>query len=113
MSFLLCAASGDEGDKLHAARQQLPLLPVHVVARHARVHTPPHRTPHRSGAALPPRQPAAAPELNIGPLQLPQSNGSGSMSKAAESQPLKALSAIQYPEVRSLGQFDSSKAELQ
>lgn len=61
-------------------------------------------------------KPAKAPELNIRPLDPPQLNGSGSISKAAESQPFKALSAIQYHEVRSLGgeltALSGSKAEL-
>lgn len=48
-------------------------------------------------------KPAAAPELNIRPLEPPQLNGSGSISKAAESQPFRALSAIQYHQVRSFG----------
>lgn len=51
----------------------------------------------------PSKSPATAPELNIRPLEPPQLNGSGSISKAAESQPFSALSAIQYHQVRSLG----------
>lgn len=99
---------------LSVLQQLAPLLlQLHVTAQHACVFTP---SPlHAASIWGRSRFSRTWRQISIRP---PQLNSSGSISKAAESQPFIALSAIQYHKVRSFGAgnltaLNSSKTELQ